>query len=152
VFLQVTGGVSVKPAVTVETEVQQLIDLSDVQHQGEVNYKNMSSVVVLLEKLVLDKVHSENEVSKEVGHEGSVSIEVERKEGAFTEGPTEGEVPESGPNEGDTIAEGSTEGSKVEEVQTVGGEVSEVKVVSEGKKDTVISISGEYQLTDDERD
>ena len=59
-----------KPAVTVETEVQQLIDLSDVQQQGEVNYKNMSSVVVLLEKLVLDRVNTKSEVSKEVCHEG----------------------------------------------------------------------------------
>ena len=85
-----------KPAVTVETEVQQLIDLSDVQQQGEVNYKNMPSVVVLLERLVLDKGSAESGVSKEVCHEGSVSIEVERNEGAFAEGPTEGEVPESG--------------------------------------------------------
>ena len=141
-----------KPAVTVETEVQQLIDLSDVQQQGEVNYKNMPSVVVLLERLVLDKVTTESEVSKEMCHEESVSIEVERNESASSEGLTEGEVPENGPNEEDTLEEGSAEGSKVEEVQTVGGTVSEVQIESEGKKDTVISISGEYQLTDDERD
>ena len=141
-----------KPAVTVEAEVQQLIDLSDVQQQGEVNYKNMPSVVVLLERLVLDKGSAESGVSKEMCHEGSVSIEVERNVGAFTEGPTEGEVPESGSNEEDTFEEGSAEGSKVEEVQTVGGTVSGVQVESEGKKETVISISGEYQLTDDERD
>ena len=151
-FLQVTGGVAVKPAVTVETEVQQLIDLSDVQQQGEVNYKNMPSVVVLLERLVLDKVNTESEVSKEMCHEESVSIEVERNESASSEGLTESEVPESGSHEEDTFEEGSTEGSKVEEVQTVGGMVSEVPVESEGRKDTVISISGEYQLTDDERD
>ena len=141
-----------KPAVSVETEVQQLIDLSDVQQQGEVNYKNMSSVVVLLEKIVLDKVNAGNEVSKDVCHEGNVSIEVENNEGAFTEGSTEGEVPGSETNEGDTFEEGSAEGSKVEEVQAIGGMVSEVPIESEGKKDTVISISGEYQLTDDERD
>ena len=139
-----------KPAVTVETEVQQLIDLSDVQQQGEVNYKNMPSVVVLLERLVLDKVNTESEVSKEMCHEESVSIEVERNESASSEGLTESEVPESGSHEEDTFEEGSTEGSKVEEVQTVGGMVSEVPVESEGKQDTVISISVEYQLTDDE--
>ena len=77
---------SVKPAVTVETEVQQLIDLSDVQQQGEVNYKNMPSVVVLLERLVLDKGGAESGVSKKVCHEESVSIEVERNESAFNEG------------------------------------------------------------------
>jgi len=142
----------VKPAVSVETEVQQLIDLSDVQQQGEVNYKNMSSVVVLLEKLVLEKVNTGNEVSKDVCHEGSVSIEVGSNEGVFTEGPTEGEGPESGPDKEDTFEEGSAEGSKVEEVQAIGGMVSEVTVESEGKRDTVIPISGEYQLTDDERD
>ena len=141
-----------KPAVSVETEVQQLIDLSDVQQQGEVNYKNMSSVVVLLEKLVLEKVNTESEVSKEVCREGSVSIEVESKEGAFAEGPNEGEVPERWDTEADTFEEGSAEGSKVEEVQASGGMVSEGPMEAEGKRDIVISISGEYQLTDDERD
>ena len=91
-------------------------------------------------------------VSKEVCHEGSVSIEVESNEGAFTEGPNEDEVPEGTATEEDTVEEGSAEGSKVEEVQAIRGMVKEIQVESEGKRETVISISGEYQLTDDERD
>ena len=53
------GSVIAKPAVTVEVEMQQLIDLSDVHMQSVMDYKNMASAVVLLERIVVDKKSAE---------------------------------------------------------------------------------------------
>ena len=141
VFFQADGGsVMAKPAVTVEVEMQQLIDLSDVHMQSVMDYKNMASAVVLLERIVVDK----NSV------EEGVSASVLTEEGASAEGcDTEEGIGERLSAEGSVDNEIPTGKGVHEGVQGAEG-ISDEGVVSEGGGKIAISMPEDYQLTDDE--
>jgi len=130
------GSVIAKPAVSVEVEMQQLIDLSDVHMQNVMDYKNMASAVVLLERIVVDKKSTEGGVSASALIEGGASIEVcdteeGNGEGLSVEDSVDTEVPTE---KGVHITEGA----------------SDEGVVSEDGGKIAISMPEDYQLTDDE--
>ena len=140
-FFQADGGsVIAKPAVSVEVEMQQLIDLSDVHMQSVMDYKNMASAVVLLERIVVDKKSTGEGVSASALTEGDDSAEVcdteERNgEGLSAEDSVDNKIPTGkGVHEGVQGAEG----------------ISDEGVVSEDGGKIAISMPEDYQLTDDE--
>jgi len=140
-FFQADGGsVMAKPAVTVEVEMQQLIDLSDVHMQSVMDYKNMASAVVLLERIVVDKNSAEE----------GVSASVLTEEGASAEGcDTEEGIGERLSAEGSVDNEVPTGKGVPEGVQGAEG-ISDEGVVSEDGGKIAISMPEDYQLTDDE--
>jgi hypothetical protein len=142
VFFQADGGAAIiRPTVTVEMELNQLIDLNEVQvHMPtEGQYKNMASAVVQLERIVIDNGCAE----------GSVLTGVSDNEGAPSEVHAEGVAPEGVSTEGDTSNEVPIEEDAYKEAQAVGG-MPEEKAKDEGKKVTVVTVSGEDLFTDDE--
>jgi hypothetical protein len=142
VFLQADGhAVIIRPAVTVEMELNQLIDLNEVQVHvpTEGQYKNMASAVVQLERIVIDNGCAE----------GSVTAEGGDTEGAPSEVYAEGDAPEGVDTEGDTSNEVYVEGDAHKEALAVGG-MPEGKAEDEVEKGTVITVCGEDLFTDDE--
>jgi hypothetical protein len=142
VFLQADGhAVIIRPAVTVEMELNQLIDLNEVQVHvpTEGQYKNMASAVVQLERIVID-----NGCVK-----GSVTAEGGDTEGVLSEVHVEGEAPKGVNNDGDTSNEVNVEEDAHKEALAVGG-MPEEKAEGEVEKGTVVTVCGEDLVTDDE--
>ena len=142
VFLQADGNaVIIRPAVTVEMELNQLIDLTEVQVHvpTEGQYKNMASAVVQLERIVIDNGCAE----------GSVTAEGGDTEGVPSEVHVEGEAPKGMNNDGDTSNEVHVEEDAHKEALAVGG-MPEEKAEGEVEKGTVVTVCGEDLFTDDE--
>jgi hypothetical protein len=142
VFLQADGhAVIIRPAVTVEMELNQLIDLTEVQVHvpTEGQYKNMASAVVQLERIVIDNGCAEDSVTAEEGDTEGVPSEVH----------VEGEAPKGVNNEGDTSNEVHVEEDAHKEALAVGG-MPEEKAEGEVEKGTVVTVCGEDLFTDDE--
>jgi hypothetical protein len=142
VFLQADGNaVIIRPAVTVEMELNQLVDLTEVQVHvpTEGQYKNMASAVVQLERIVIDNGCAEDSVTAEGGDTEGVPSEVH----------VEGEAPKGVNNEGDTSNEVHVEEDAHKEALAVGG-MPEEKAEGEVEKGTVVTVCGEDLFTDDE--
>ena len=120
--------------------MQQLIDLSDVHMQSVMDYKNMASAVVLLERIVVDKNSTEGSVSASAITEEDASAEVCDTEEGIGEGPSA---------EGSVDNEVSTGKGVHEGVHSAEG-ISDEGVVSEDGGKIAISMPEDYQLTDDE--
>ena len=141
-FLQADGNaVIIRPAVTVEMELNQLIDLTEVQVHvpTEGQYKNMASAVVQLERIVIDNGCAEDSVTAEGGDTEGVPSEVH----------VEGEAPKGVNNEGDTSNEVHVEEDAHKEALAIGG-MPEEKAEGEVEKGTVVTVCGEDLFTDDE--
>ena len=112
--------------------------------QSVMDYKNMASAVVLLERIVVSKNSTEGGVSASAITEEDASAEVCDTEEGIGEGPSAEDSVDNEVPTGKGVHEGVHEG-----VHNAEG-ISDEGVVSEDGGKIAISMPEDYQLTDDE--